>query len=137
VVAPPDLGSVTFRDGGADGMRLVRPLVAGLPDHLSNQGWALAYLEGPGDLRQPFCAGPLAEAAAGRLAVEVALLTSVPAAVAIAQIRQSDLRQHRQAPRAPSVRRLFEATGARRYYQMLARFRSGSGLTILDAIPRR
>jgi methylase of polypeptide subunit release factors len=138
VTGPAGTPGAVYADGGADGMRLVGPLVAGLPDHLRADGWALVYLEGPGDRERPFFASRLAAASAGRLAVDLLLLDRITTADAIRQLGEIDRTLRRgRAPHAPQMRRLFREQGASHFYSLLARLRRGPGhLQVTNGVPR-
>jgi Methyltransferase small domain len=137
VAGPAGTRGSVYADGGPDGMTLVGPLVAGLPDRLRANGCALLYLEGPGDRERPFFAARLAEVIGRRLGVELLLLERTTIAEVLRQVREIDGTLRRRPPRAPQLRRLYREQSASHYHCMLARFRRGpGGVHVTDGVPR-
>jgi hypothetical protein len=137
VAAPAGARGSVYADGGPDGMTLVGPLVAGLPDRLRATGWGLLYLEGPGDRERPFFAARLADVIGRRLGVELLLLERTTIAAVLGQVREVDRTLRRRPPRAPRLRQLYREQGASHYHCLLARFRRGpGGVEVTDGVPR-
>jgi SAM-dependent methyltransferase len=137
VAGPAGTHGSVYADGGPDGMTLVGPLVSGLPERLRTKGWALLYLEGPGDRDRPFLAARLADVIGRRLGVELLLLQRTTIAGVLGQVREVDRTLRRRPPRAPQLRRLYRDQGASHYHSMLARFRRGpGGVVVTDGVPR-
>lgn len=137
VSSPEDEPRPAYADGGSTGMRVLGPVLAGLPGHLKKGGRALAYLEGPGDPERPFFAQLLAAVSGRELAIELVLLERIPTGRLVAQIRARDRTRRDSPARAPGMRRLLADQGATHTYRMLARIRRGAGgVSVVNAIPR-
>lgn len=131
VAYPPGAQGGVLASGGADGMALLGPVLRQLRDHLTRDGWALAYLEGEGDGTDPFLLERLREPVrAGKLDAELTLTARVAIAERIRQIaeRGADIRPWR---------RFYRELGATHMYAAIARFRPGQGrIERIRAIPR-
>jgi len=122
VPTPDGYRPVTFRDGGADGLAVLGPILDGLEAHLADDGCAVTYAEGFGDELEPFLARRLAEIAkSGGLAIDLLLLYRLSVAALV--------RMTAGNPRIPAsaYRQLARDSGASRYYRTVIRVRRGPG----------
>ena len=68
-----------YGDGGADGMSVLRPMLAGIARHLTPSGRAVIYAEGLGNAHGPFVLDLLEETAQSGLALGLTVLSTMSA----------------------------------------------------------
>lgn len=136
VAYPPGVKMPVLSGGGADGLTILRPLLAELRSRLTRDGWGLAYFESEGDRSGPVLARRLAPLAkAGKLDVELTLVDRTSVATRLRQLRVVYARTREPLPAAWVP--FYREQGANLYYAMVARFRAGLGqVSIVNAMPR-
>lgn len=140
LVIPAGIQFPAFAHGGEDGLRVLRPFLEELGDHLSSRGQALLFMQGLGDRHRPFVAAYLEDLArrAG-FSVDLLLLDRR----GYADLLRSWLTMLRQlhdlgTPALSQWQDLFERQGVERSYSFLIRVRSGPGsLRLVDLTPSR
>ncbi len=79
IPVPSSADFPVYGDGGADGMSVLRPMLAGLARHLTPSGRAVVYAEGLGNARGPLVLDLLEETARTGLTVGLTVLSTMTA----------------------------------------------------------
>lgn len=115
-------------NGGVDGLAILAPLLAGIPDRLAPLGTALVYAEGVGDAEGPFVRHYLGQLAQDRkLDVHLLLVSRLSVKNTLVLKAASLSRLRRPAEELARWRDLYQQLGATYTYNYLVRIRHGAG----------
>ncbi len=135
IPVPTSLDFPVYGDGGDDGLSMLRPLLAELPEHLTTSGRAVMYAEGLGDGRGPLVLDLLDEVSQAGLAVGMTILSTFSAEHALVTIGRMLARQSpSRIDQLGAWQALFARQGATRYYKFIIEALAGPPGVVLRSI---
>lgn len=138
IPVPGGLEFPIYGDGGEDGLAVLRPLIAGLPDHLTPSGRAIIYAEGLGNERGPLVIELLESASQSGMSIGITLISTLTAEHALFTIgRMLSAQTPSRLSELSSWQQLFARTGATRYDKYIIEARPGPPGLALRSISGR
>ncbi len=135
IPVPASLDFPVYGDGGDDGLAVLRPLLARLPEYLTPSGKAVIYAEGLGNARGPLVLDLLEEASRADLTIGITILSTFSAEHALFTIgRMLSVQSPSRIDQLGAWHELFARQEATRYHKFIIEALPGTPGVVLRSI---